>query len=222
MTSTTRQSTTRRAAQTLAVAGLLSLAGTTTAMAAPGAGPAAEHASEQAQPSGEAKGLTGLPTDRGQGADHASERALEQASDNSSLKRDAAPAQSAPEEAPATETTTTDATTADTSTETTTDTTTTDTADSTTAGSYPSVWDSVAECESGGDWDINTGNGYYGGLQFSYDTWLAYGGDQYAPTADQATTAQQVEIAQKVLEGQGPGAWPVCSQEAGLTTTNGA
>ena len=215
-------STTRRAAQTLAVAGLLSLAGTTTAMAAPGAGPAAEHASEQAQPSGEAKGLTGLPTDRGQGADHASERALDQASDNSSLTRDAAPAPSEP--APTTETSTTDTTTADTTTttaDTTTTDTTTDTADST-AGTYPSVWDAVAACESGGDWDINTGNGYYGGLQFSSDTWLAYGGDQYAPTADQATTAEQVEIAQKVLEGQGPGAWPVCSQEAGLTTTNGA
>ncbi|WP_068266034.1 transglycosylase family protein [Janibacter limosus] len=219
MTSTTRQSTTRRAAQALAVAGLLSMAGTTTAMAAgPGAGPAAGHASEQAQPSGEAKGLTGLPADRGQGAEHASDRALEQASDHSSLTRDAAPAPSAPEATSTTETSTTDSST----TETTTDTTTTDTADSTTAGSYPSVWDSVADCESGGDWDINTGNGYYGGLQFSYETWLAYGGDQYAPTADQATTAQQVEIAQKVLEGQGPGAWPVCSQEAGLTATNGA
>ena len=218
MTSTTRQSTTRRAAQALALAGMLSVAGTTTAMAA---GPGAAHASEQAQPSGEAKGLTGLPADRGQGAEHAAERALEQASDNSSLTRDAAPAPSAPEPAPTAETSTTD-TTADASTETTTDTTTTDTADSTTAGSYPSVWDAVAACESGGDWDINTGNGYYGGLQFSYNTWLAYGGDQYAPTADQATTAQQVEIAQKVLEGQGPGAWPVCSQEAGLTTTNGA
>ena len=84
------------------------------------------------------------------------------------------------------------------------------------------MWDAVAECESGGDWSINTGNGYYGGLQFSPDTWLAYGGDQYAATADQATPEQQVEIAQKVLAEQGPGAWPVCSVKAGLTATNGA
>ncbi|MFG2513408.1 transglycosylase family protein [Streptomyces sp. NPDC048584] len=71
-------------------------------------------------------------------------------------------------------------------------------------------WDTVAQCESGGNWSINTGNGYYGGLQFSASTWAAYGGTQYASTANQASKAQQIEIAEKVLAGQGKGAWPVC------------
>ncbi|MER6615257.1 transglycosylase family protein [Streptomyces xantholiticus] len=73
-----------------------------------------------------------------------------------------------------------------------------------------SEWDAVAQCESGGDWSINTGNGYYGGLQFSASTWAAYGGTAYASTADQASKAQQIEIAEKVLAGQGKGAWPSC------------
>jgi LysM repeat protein len=73
-----------------------------------------------------------------------------------------------------------------------------------------SEWDAVAQCESGGNWSINTGNGYYGGLQFSASTWAAYGGTQYAATADQASKAQQIEIAEKVLAGQGKGAWPHC------------
>ncbi|MGC0376836.1 transglycosylase family protein [Streptomyces sp. SAI-229] len=73
-----------------------------------------------------------------------------------------------------------------------------------------SEWDTVAQCESGGNWSINTGNGYYGGLQFSASTWAAYGGTQYASTADRASKAQQIEIAEKVLAGQGKGAWPVC------------
>ncbi|MET9733088.1 transglycosylase family protein [Streptomyces sp. NPDC006458] len=73
-----------------------------------------------------------------------------------------------------------------------------------------SEWDAVAQCESGGNWSINTGNGYYGGLQFSASTWAAYGGTQYAATADQASKTQQIEIAEKVLAGQGKGAWPVC------------
>lgn len=73
-----------------------------------------------------------------------------------------------------------------------------------------SEWDAVAQCESGGNWSINTGNGYYGGLQFSASTWAAYGGTQYAATADQASKSQQIEIAEKVLAGQGKGAWPVC------------
>ncbi|ORT58476.1 transglycosylase family protein [Streptomyces sp. CB03238] len=71
-------------------------------------------------------------------------------------------------------------------------------------------WDKVAQCESGGNWSINTGNGYYGGLQFSASTWAAYGGTAYAPTADQASKSQQIEIAEKVLAGQGKGAWPSC------------
>ncbi|QEV18495.1 LysM peptidoglycan-binding domain-containing protein [Streptomyces alboniger] len=74
----------------------------------------------------------------------------------------------------------------------------------------PQEWDAVAQCESGGNWSINTGNGYQGGLQFSPSTWAAYGGTKYAPTADKASKAQQIEIAEKVLAGQGKGAWPSC------------
>ncbi|WP_328339590.1 LysM peptidoglycan-binding domain-containing protein [Streptomyces violaceus] len=75
-----------------------------------------------------------------------------------------------------------------------------------------SEWDAVAQCEAGGNWSINTGNGYYGGLQFSASTWSGYGGTKYAATADQATKEQQIEIAEKVLAGQGKGAWPVCGK----------
>ncbi|MDQ1482892.1 MAG: resuscitation-promoting factor RpfA [Actinomycetota bacterium] len=85
-----------------------------------------------------------------------------------------------------------------------------------------SVWDRVAACESGGNWAINTGNGYFGGLQFSTSTWRAFGGGAYAPTANKANKATQILIAQRVLVKQGPGAWPVCSKRAGLTRANGA
>jgi hypothetical protein len=84
------------------------------------------------------------------------------------------------------------------------------------------VWDRVAACESGGRWAINTGNGYYGGLQFSARTWRAVGGARYAPTANRASKAAQIAIAQRVLAVQGPGAWPVCGQRAGLTRVTGA
>lgn len=80
-----------------------------------------------------------------------------------------------------------------------------------------STWDRVAECESSGNWAINTGNGYFGGLQFTHGTWGSYGGHAYASEANRATKAQQITIAEKVLKGQGPGAWPVCSLKAGLT-----
>jgi len=73
-----------------------------------------------------------------------------------------------------------------------------------------SEWDTVAQCESGGNWSINTGNGYYGGLQFSASTWAAYGGTQYAAQANQASKSQQISVAEKVLASQGKGAWPVC------------
>ncbi len=73
-------------------------------------------------------------------------------------------------------------------------------------------WDGVARCESSGNWSINTGNGYYGGLQFSRSTWLAYGGGAYAPRADLASKAQQIVIAERTLRGQGVGAWPVCGR----------
>ncbi|MEV7601821.1 transglycosylase family protein [Kitasatospora sp. NPDC089797] len=80
-----------------------------------------------------------------------------------------------------------------------------------------STWDAVAQCESGGNWAINTGNGFYGGLQFTSSTWAAFGGNAYAAQAHQATKAQQIAVAEKVLASQGPGAWPVCSVKAGLT-----
>jgi resuscitation-promoting factor RpfA len=83
------------------------------------------------------------------------------------------------------------------------------------------VWDRVAACESGGNWSINTGNGHYGGLQFTFTTWRSFGGQTYAYTADKATKNQQIYTAQQVLKAQGPGAWPTCSVRAGLTVANG-
>jgi len=80
-----------------------------------------------------------------------------------------------------------------------------------------STWDAVAQCESGGNWSIDTGNGYSGGLQFSPSTWSAYGGDQYAASASQASESQQIAVAERVLASQGPGAWPVCGPKAGLS-----
>lgn len=79
-----------------------------------------------------------------------------------------------------------------------------------------STWDAVAQCESTGNWSINTGNGFYGGLQFTTSTWAAFGGTQYAASANQASSGQQITVAQHVLAAQGPGAWPVCGPKAGL------
>ncbi|WPB88818.1 transglycosylase family protein [Streptomyces malaysiensis] len=79
------------------------------------------------------------------------------------------------------------------------------------------TWDRVAKCESGGNWHINTGNGYYGGLQFAQHTWAAFGGTAYASRADLASKAQQITVAEAVLRKQGPGAWPVCSVRGRLT-----
>jgi LysM repeat protein len=76
-------------------------------------------------------------------------------------------------------------------------------------------WDALAQCESGGSWNVNTGNGYYGGVQFSASTWQAYGGTQYAARADLATREQQIAVAGRVLASQGPGAWPSCSRTTG-------
>ncbi|AEF41941.1 resuscitation-promoting factor [Hoyosella subflava] len=84
------------------------------------------------------------------------------------------------------------------------------------AVSNGSTWDALAQCESTGNWAINTGNGYYGGLQFSQSTWAAYGGTQYAPRADLATREQQIAIAEKTRASQGWGAWPACSSKLGL------
>ena len=71
-------------------------------------------------------------------------------------------------------------------------------------------WDQVARCESGGNWGINTGNGFYGGVQFAAGTWASHGGGQYAPSAQLATKEQQIAVAERVLATQGRGAWPVC------------
>ncbi len=71
-------------------------------------------------------------------------------------------------------------------------------------------WSAIASCESGGNWSANTGNGFYGGLQFTQGTWDAYGGGQYASSANLASAGQQIAVAQRVLAGQGIGAWPVC------------
>ena len=76
-----------------------------------------------------------------------------------------------------------------------------------------SVWDRIAQCESGGNWATNTGNGYYGGLQFSLSTWRAYGGSGLPSDASRET---QIAIAERVQAAQGWGAWPVCSREAGV------
>ncbi|WP_434740304.1 transglycosylase family protein [Micromonospora sp. SH-82] len=82
-------------------------------------------------------------------------------------------------------------------------------------------WDAIAQCESGGDWSINTGNGYFGGLQFVQSTWEAYGGLQYATRADLATRAQQIAVAEQVLQGQGIGAWPTCGPLGGPVSPSG-
>src|SRR4051794_38148741 len=69
-------------------------------------------------------------------------------------------------------------------------------------------WDAIAACESGGNWGINTGNGYQGGLQFLPGTWLSHGGAEYAPSANLATREEQIAVAERVLATQGIGAWP--------------
>ena len=76
-------------------------------------------------------------------------------------------------------------------------------------------WDVIAECESNGNWSINTGNGYSGGLQFLHSTWRAYGGQEFAPLAYQASKAEQIIVAERVLDDAGWGAWPTCSRRAG-------
>ncbi len=77
----------------------------------------------------------------------------------------------------------------------------------------PNNWDAVAQCESSGNWAINTGNGYYGGLQFSLSTWRAYGGSGYP---HQNSRAEQIAIAEKLQAAAGWGQWPACSAKLGL------
>jgi hypothetical protein len=84
--------------------------------------------------------------------------------------------------------------------------------DSASAAPSQHDWSGVAQCESSGNWQINTGNGFYGGLQFTQSTWDAYGGQAFASRADLASQSAQISVAERVLAGQGAGAWPVCGQ----------
>lgn|GEM_PF-3014882 len=82
------------------------------------------------------------------------------------------------------------------------------------------TWDRLAECESGGDWMANTGNGYYGGLQFAAQTWRDYGGTVYAPRPDLAARAQQITVAERLLAAAGWKPWPACSRRLHLTAAD--
>jgi hypothetical protein len=84
------------------------------------------------------------------------------------------------------------------------------------------TWDKVANCESGGSWSENDGNGYYGGLQMTQDEWDKYGGLDYAPSADLASRSQQIAVAEKILDDKGTSAWTTCALLSGLTTTSGS
>ena len=77
-------------------------------------------------------------------------------------------------------------------------------------------WDAIAQCESSGNWSTNTGNGYYGGLQFSQSTWRAYGG---TGNPANASREQQIAVAERVLQGQGIGAWPNCGKKGGSSAS---
>lgn len=79
-----------------------------------------------------------------------------------------------------------------------------------------SVWDDLARCESGGNWAINTGNGYYGGLQFSYGTWHGYGGGEFAEYPHEATREEQMVVAERLLAARGYAPWPACRVKLGL------
>ncbi|MFG2825265.1 transglycosylase family protein [Kitasatospora sp. NPDC048365] len=79
------------------------------------------------------------------------------------------------------------------------------------------VWDKVAGCETGGNWSADSGDGYHGGLRFTDSTWAAYGGTEFAPSADRATRSQQIAVAERVLAAEGEGGWGTCAQQAGLS-----
>ncbi|MET0871593.1 MAG: transglycosylase family protein [Paeniglutamicibacter terrestris] len=85
-----------------------------------------------------------------------------------------------------------------------------------TPGSVSASWAALAKCESGGNWSINTGNGYYGGLQFSASSWLGAGGGKYAPLPHLASPSEQVATAEKLRANGGWGHWPHCSSKLGL------
>ena len=78
------------------------------------------------------------------------------------------------------------------------------------------TWNRLAQCESSGRWHINTGNGYYGGLQISASTWRAYGGKRYASLPNHASKSHQIKVAERIKRHQGWGAWPTCSRRIGV------
>jgi hypothetical protein len=78
------------------------------------------------------------------------------------------------------------------------------------------TWDALAQCEATGNWHINTGNGFYGGVQFDQNTWERQGGLRYAPRADLATREEQIAIASRTQATQGWGAWPACTSRLGM------
>ncbi|WP_367322598.1 transglycosylase family protein [Streptomyces sp. HUAS ZL42] len=84
------------------------------------------------------------------------------------------------------------------------------------------VWDKVAECETGGSWSADVGDGYFGGLHLTQGDWEIYGGLEYASSPDRASRSQQIAVAQKILAAEGPGAWPTCGLTSGLTKENGS
>jgi hypothetical protein len=84
------------------------------------------------------------------------------------------------------------------------------------------TWDRVAECESGGSWSADSGNGHYGGLQLTQRDWEKYGGLDYAPSADQASRSQQIAVAEKILDDRGVSAWPGCGSASGLSEDSGS
>jgi len=87
------------------------------------------------------------------------------------------------------------------------------------AATTTSTWDALAQCESGGNWSINTGNGFSGGLQFTSSTWSAYGG---TGSPENASREQQIAVAERVQASQGWGAWPSCASQLGLSGGGGA
>ncbi|GAB3282909.1 transglycosylase family protein [Parasphingorhabdus pacifica] len=87
-----------------------------------------------------------------------------------------------------------------------------------TAPANAADWDTLAQCESSGNWSANTGNGFSGGLQFTPSTWAAFGGTQYASNAKDASREEQIAVAEKVLAAQGPNAWPACTAKTNWTS----
>lgn len=87
------------------------------------------------------------------------------------------------------------------------------------ATAEPVNWDAIAQCESGGNWAADTGNGFYGGLQISPSTWRAHGGEGFAGFPDDASRLEQIQVGKRILATQGPDAWPKCSSRSDATVS---